>query len=50
LDNALTPLFTTKKQGHGLGLSLCDDIIQLHQGKLTISNTNAGALLSITLP
>ncbi|WP_299269395.1 HAMP domain-containing sensor histidine kinase [uncultured Psychrosphaera sp.] len=50
VENAITPLYTTKKQGHGLGLSLCDDIIQLHQGKLTISNTNAGALLSITLP
>jgi signal transduction histidine kinase len=50
LDNALTPLYTTKKQGHGLGLSLCDDIVQLHQGRLKINNTKAGALLLITLP
>ena len=50
LDNALTPLYSTKKQGHGLGLSLCDDIIQLHQGKLKINNTKGGALITIPIP
>lgn len=50
LDNALTPLYTTKKEGHGLGLALCNEIVERHGGQLRLSNANTGASIHIQLP
>ena len=50
LENALTPLYTTKKEGHGLGLALCLEIIERHGGQLQLSNANPGASVNIQLP
>ena len=50
LDNALTPLYTTKQSGHGLGLAICQDIIENHGGTLTLSNHKGGAQVTINLP
>ena len=50
LDNALQPLYTTKKTGHGLGLALCNDIVQKHSGQLQLANTEHGAQITIKLP
>lgn len=50
LDNAVTPLYTTKQGGQGLGLSLCDDIVSQHQGTLSLSNTDLGAQVKMQLP
>lgn len=46
---------TTKAEGTGLGLSFVEMICQAHegiskQGKLTISNTSAGAIATLFLP
>ena len=38
LDNVLTPFYTTKPQGSGIGLSLCVEIIKNHQGQLHVEN------------
>ena len=50
IDNALQPLYTTKKFGSGLGLALCGEIAQRHNGKLQLANTESGAQVTIKLP
>ena len=39
----MTPYFTTKKEGTGLGLPIVSKIINEHKGELTITNDNPGA-------
>ena len=47
----MTPYFTTKKNGTGLGLPIVSKIINEHSGELTISNQNdSGVKVTITLP
>ena len=52
LDNTLTPFYTTKEHGSGIGLVLCEEIIKKHQGTLQIGHSDklGGALATITLP
>lgn len=40
--NVFTPLFTTKKGGHGIGLVLARDIVEQHGGCLTLENRDDG--------
>ncbi len=49
---AMTPYFTTKKTGTGLGLPIVTKIINEHSGNLTIKNKKDknGVIVSITLP
>ena len=50
-DNVLTPFYTTKKQGSGIGLALCAEIAHNHNGELTVeNNADQGAKISITWP
>ena len=43
--------FTTKKGGHGLGLSNCKKIIEQHHGQLTAQSTlGQGSTFTMTLP
>ena len=43
--------FSTKKGGHGLGLSNCRNIIQQHRGELSVDSTpGEGTTFSIVLP
>ena len=47
----MTPYFTTKKKGTGLGLPIVSKIINEHSGELSISkNTKEGVEISILLP
>ena len=48
----MTPYFTTKKTGTGLGLPIVTKIINEHSGNLSIKNQigKSGALITITLP
>ena len=46
----MTPYFTTKKDGTGLGLPIVSKIINEHSGDLVIRNNNPGVKLSIKLP
>jgi two-component system nitrogen regulation sensor histidine kinase NtrY len=39
-ENLFVPFYTTKKQGHGIGLGLCKNIIEQHQGCLSLTNNS----------
>jgi nitrogen fixation/metabolism regulation signal transduction histidine kinase len=51
MNKIFIPFYTTKKKGSGIGLSLSQQIIQLHGGQLRINNTNNnGTTFSVLLP
>ena len=52
MDNLFVPLYSTKQNGQGIGLSFCRNIIEHHKGTIKlVNNTNApGVTVSITLP
>ena len=51
LQKIFIPFFTTKSQGHGIGLALAHRVITEHGGMLTATNLpDGGAMLTISLP
>ena len=51
MNNATDPFYTTKTYGTGLGLTLVEQIIDQHNGKLSISqNKSRGLTVFISLP
>ncbi len=40
IDNLFVPLFTTKQQGQGIGLTFCRNIVEQHQGTIDLKNNN----------
>ena len=49
--NLFTPFFTTKTNGTGLGLALCQRIVQHHAGLLEVRSVEGrGAMFLIRLP
>jgi signal transduction histidine kinase len=50
IDRIFSPLFTTKSDGMGMGLSICRAIIQAHDGRLWVApNTPRGSVFHFTL-
>jgi signal transduction histidine kinase len=50
-DRIFEPLFTTKRDGMGMGLSICRSIVQAHRGRLWASpNEMQGTRFQFTLP
>jgi len=46
-----TPFFTTKRNGIGLGLAVCQSVVQSHGGDLSMTrNSHGGAAFRIALP
>src|SRR6185503_1397899 len=51
LQKIFIPFFTTKSEGHGVGLALAHRVISEHGGTLTVENAaEGGALFTIRLP
>lgn len=47
-DSIFVPFFTTKKNGSGIGLSLCKQIMMLHKGKIQLnSEEGTGTVVSL---
>ena len=48
MDKIFIPFFSTKKQGSGIGLSLCKQIIMLHKGLIQVHSTaEKGTIFSL---
>lgn len=51
LQNALTPFYSTKRNGTGLGLALTREIVEAHGGRIALQNRAEGGLcVSLLLP
>ena len=51
LDQIFKPLFTTKQQGMGMGLSICQSIIEGHNGRIWVSaGVKKGTIFQFELP
>jgi len=51
LPHIFDPFVTSKKQGSGLGLPICKQIIEAHHGSIEIHSTQGlGASVTVNLP
>jgi signal transduction histidine kinase len=51
VDRIFNPLFTTKSNGMGMGLSICRSIIEAHGGRLWVTrDTPRGTVFQFVLP
>lgn len=56
INNALIPFYSTKISGSGIGLALCREIAEAHQGQLSLHNRQtidaqpAGLLVKVFIP
>ena len=51
IDHIFNPLFTTKEDGMGMGLSICRSIIEAHGGRLWMTaNFPRGSIFHFTVP
>ncbi|MEZ6089928.1 MAG: ATP-binding protein [Pirellulaceae bacterium] len=44
------PYFSTRSEGTGMGLALCDKIIRQHDGSIDFETSSSGTTFSVLLP
>jgi two-component system NtrC family sensor kinase len=49
IDRLFEPFFTTKSDGTGLGLAISKNIMEAHNGRITINNNNSGRGCTVRL-
>ena len=50
-DHIFNPMFTTKKRGMGIGLSICHSIIESHNGRIWVTRgSDKGSIFQFELP
>ncbi len=51
LEKIFTPFYTTKAQGTGLGLPICNKLVKLHKGDINVtSDDTTGTVFTVELP
>ncbi|MEI7818285.1 MAG: ATP-binding protein [Desulfuromonadales bacterium] len=51
LEKIFTPFYTTKAQGTGLGLPICNKLVKLHKGDIRVtSDDTTGTIFTVELP
>lgn len=50
LGRVFDPYFTTKGDGTGMGLAICEKIVRQHEGTLEASTSSGGTVFLLTLP
>ncbi|MDD2852016.1 MAG: ATP-binding protein [Desulfuromonadaceae bacterium] len=50
LEKIFTPFYTTKAQGTGLGLPICEKLVKLHKGDIRVTSDASGTVFTIELP
>lgn len=51
LHRALLPFYSTKKEGSGIGLAICREVVESHYGHLELKNRHQGGLqVKVRLP
>jgi len=51
LPHIFTPFYTTKREGNGIGLTLCKQIMHMHKGQVTIaSQPGQGTTVTLLFP
>ncbi len=49
-DCIFDPYFTTKNDGTGMGLALCEKLVRQHNGRLQFHTSESGTVFELTLP
>jgi signal transduction histidine kinase len=44
------PFFTTRSTGMGMGLAVCDKIIQQHGGRIEVDTSSRGTTFHVSIP
>ncbi|MDH5607908.1 MAG: ATP-binding protein [Cyclobacteriaceae bacterium] len=51
LENIFNPFFTTKNEGSGIGMSICQDVVNEHNGKINIkTHPGLGSDITVAIP
>jgi signal transduction histidine kinase len=51
MEKIFEPFYTTKSKGTGLGLAVCKEIAERHNGQIVVQSTKGkGATFTVTLP
>lgn len=51
MQKAFTPYYSTKAEGSGIGLSICKEVVDAHNGQMDLSNhAQGGLIITIRIP